>query len=138
MSGTWVRRQADEHQCEKPTLSTDDKARANDIWECSECHKMWIVQNSQMDGNYFIEYMTPEPYDPNCKRYARDMPELDYFWPESEEDLELTPADARPARRAQFISEQDGTYNSLNGHFLCDACYIAVGMPTSPKGWTCP
>lgn len=38
----------------------------------------------------------------------------------------------------QWVYEEEGTYNEANGHFLCDSCYIAAGMPSSPFGWTCP
>jgi hypothetical protein len=37
-----------------------------------------------------------------------------------------------------YVMAEEGTYNGDNGHFLCDTCYIAVGMPSSPQGWTCP
>lgn len=33
---------------------------------------------------------------------------------------------------------EEGTLNTENGHFLCNACYIAAGMPSSPSGWRCP
>lgn len=36
------------------------------------------------------------------------------------------------------IKREEGTYNPRNGHFLCDACYIKNGMPSSPYGWVCP
>lgn len=38
----------------------------------------------------------------------------------------------------QFVESQEGTYNPYNGHFLCTACYIKAGMPSSPKGWKAP
>lgn len=28
-----------------------------------------------------------------------------------------------------FMIAEEGTYNPSNGHFYCDACYIAAGMP---------
>jgi hypothetical protein len=67
-----------------------------------------------------------EPYDPMCGRYAKDMPELDN-WLESDQT------------RATFVIENEGTYNTSNGHFLCDSCYVKAGFPTSPGyGWVCP
>lgn len=39
---------------------------------------------------------------------------------------------------AEYIRENEGTYNRTNGHFLCDECYIAAGMPTISGGWICP
>lgn len=37
-----------------------------------------------------------------------------------------------------YVVQEEGTLNRYNGHFLCDACYIAWGMPTSPTGWKAP
>ena len=34
-----------------------------------------------------------------------------------------------------FVRDQEGTFNSATGHFLCTECYIAAGMPSSPAGW---
>jgi hypothetical protein len=38
----------------------------------------------------------------------------------------------------EYVWQEEGTLNPNNGHFLCDSCYIAAGMPTSPFGWTAP
>ena len=38
----------------------------------------------------------------------------------------------------QFVRREEGTFNIENGHFLCTDCYIAAGMPSSPRGWTAP
>jgi hypothetical protein len=38
----------------------------------------------------------------------------------------------------EYVSTHEGTYNAENGHFTCDLCYIAMGMPTSPDGWIAP
>lgn len=38
----------------------------------------------------------------------------------------------------QFVIENEGTYNTENGHFLCTTCYIAEGMPSSAAGWRAP
>ena len=37
-----------------------------------------------------------------------------------------------------YVEREEGTYNSVNGHFLCTDCYIAAGMPSSPSGWRAP
>jgi hypothetical protein len=29
---------------------------------------------------------------------------------------------------------EEGTYNPINGHFLCDQCYIEAGMPVGENG----
>lgn len=49
---------------------------------------------------------------------------------ENGEDPTMTPE--------QWCWENEGTLNRRNGHFLCTACYIAAGEPTSPSGWTAP
>lgn len=37
-----------------------------------------------------------------------------------------------------YVRAEEGTYNRENGHFLCTDCYIAAGMPSSPRGWVAP
>jgi hypothetical protein len=66
------------------------------------------------------------PYDPECNRYPDEITE--YVRASEEEDI--TPD--------EYVAQEEGTYNSVNGHFLCTECYIKVGMPTAPNGWTCP
>ena len=39
---------------------------------------------------------------------------------------------------AEYVRREEGTLNVETGHFACDDCYIAIGMPTSPRGWTAP
>ena len=68
----------------------------------------------------------PEPFDPHCQRFAHDMEYLDSF------------IDNRVETREDYIRTEEGTYNPENGHFLCDDCYMAVGQPSSPRGWICP
>ena len=76
-----------------------------------------------------------EPFDPKCGRFARDMLEIDWALADGESD---EVAEATPEQRDAYIREEEGTYNPENGHFLCDNCYIAVGMPSGPNGWRCP
>jgi hypothetical protein len=38
----------------------------------------------------------------------------------------------------QYVVTEEGTYNRTNGHFLCTACYIEAGEPSSPNGWVAP
>lgn len=73
-----------------------------------------------------------EPYDPSCETYAKDMEFLDVFI------IEFPRESATPEERAAYIESNEGTYNHENGHFLCDACYIRAGMPTTERGWICP
>jgi len=80
----------------------------------------------------------PEPYDPMCERYARDMTSYDGTWAEDEDSYNATTEEERQAKRIKAVIREEGTYNPNNGHFLCDSCYIKAGMPTGPHGWTCP
>lgn len=38
----------------------------------------------------------------------------------------------------EYVKSDEGTYNRVNGHFLCTTCYVAAGMPTSRWGWRAP
>lgn len=68
----------------------------------------------------------PTPICIGCNTKAADLPE--YIEQGSENDMS---ADA-------FVRAEEGTYNRTNGHFLCTACYIAAGSPSSPEGWIAP
>ena len=50
---------------------------------------------------------------------------------------ELTGLDLTPD---EYVWQEEGTLNVNNGHFLCDSCYIAAGMPSGPgnERWTAP
>lgn len=37
-----------------------------------------------------------------------------------------------------YVETLEGTFNPLTGHFACTACYIRIGMPSSPQGWVAP
>ncbi len=74
--------------------------------------------NDSIDGD-------PTPFDPLCERYAKDMPDYDWALGEGE-------------TREHYVIHYEGTYNYMNGHFLCDRCYIAAGQPSSANGWKCP
>lgn len=80
----------------------------------------------------------PDPYDPMCERYARNMTYLDSFWATSQEELDSVLEHERPSRRVAYVLMEEGTLNPNNGHFLCDDCYIKAGMPSAPGGWVCP
>lgn len=68
-----------------------------------------------------------EPYDPGCGRFASEIPS--YVDTAAEYKLTIP----------EYIKREEGTYNHETNHFLCDACYIAAGMPTaSGRGWKCP
>jgi hypothetical protein len=79
-------------------------------------------------GNWETEGNPLHPFDPICRRYASEMEELDPFIFEDEED-EDEHGPVTPQMREQYVITGEGTYNPLNGHFNCDRCYIAIGMP---------
>jgi hypothetical protein len=29
----------------------------------------------------------------------------------------------------EYVSREEGTLNTENGHFYCDSCYVSAGMP---------
>jgi hypothetical protein len=64
-----------------------------------------------------------EPFDPYCNRFASQIPEM----VAEAEYQEMTPAE---------LARDDGTFNTHNGHFAGNECYIKLGMPSSPTGWS--
>lgn len=41
----------------------------------------------------------------------------------------------------EAVKNEEGTYNTGNGHFLCTDCYISAGMPANKIGfgnWVAP
>jgi hypothetical protein len=75
------------------------------------------------------------PYDPSCKRYAREIREYDTF---AAVYFRVSLSEVTPELREKYVLVEEGTYNPENGHFLCDVCYIEAGQPTSRTGWRCP
>jgi len=68
-----------------------------------------------------------------CNRQPCEIPEyLELAWYEQRQP--------RPTDEEinQVAWEEEGTLNTANGHFLCNACYIRAGMPTAPGGWVTP
>lgn len=39
---------------------------------------------------------------------------------------------------ADYVREDEGTYNPETNRFACDGCYIAIGMPAGLNGWQAP
>jgi len=68
----------------------------------------------------------PEPLCVGCNKKAGELEE--YIEIAKEEGM--TPED--------YVREEEGTYNRLNGHFLCTPCYCKAGMPSGPRGWVAP
>lgn len=67
--------------------------------------------------------------DPVCLGCSRHPDEIAEYSPAMTETT-LSPA--------EYVRREEGTYNRRNGHFLCTACYVSHGMPSSPGGWVAP
>lgn len=70
-----------------------------------------------------------DPYDPYCKTFAEENA-IVRGWAEMDG---VTPA--------EWVIQEEGTYNRENGHFACDSCYINIGQPSRPMsegGWVAP
>ena len=37
-----------------------------------------------------------------------------------------------------YVREDEGTYNEETNRFACDECYIAIGQPSTRRGWVAP
>jgi hypothetical protein len=61
--------------------------------------------------------------DPYCGRSPEQIPEYVQMARESN----MSPA--------EFVAQEEGTFNTENGHFCCTECYIKLGQPSSPTGW---
>lgn len=73
------------------------------------------------------KYYDPEhPFCIGCEKFAEELSEYN----KENTECELTPA--------QYVKQEEGTYNRENGHFLCTPCYCKAGMPSGPRGWTAP
>lgn len=46
------------------------------------------------------------------------------------------PAEVNDFDVQAWVWHNEGTLNRENGLFACTACYIAMGMPSGPRGWT--
>ena len=70
-----------------------------------------------------------KPICVGCNKHPVELEE----YIEAAKDFNITPD--------QYVKEEEGTYNKLNGHFLCTPCYINAGMPSYPPGaghWVAP
>lgn len=38
----------------------------------------------------------------------------------------------------EYVSQEEGTFNRRNGHFLCTKCYVKAGCPSTGRGWVAP
>lgn len=71
-----------------------------------------------------IDYPSPECF--RCGRTPGEIGEYIAYAKESD----MTPD--------EFVVAEEGTYNPAHNTFCCTKCYVAIGMPSSPKGWVAP
>lgn len=88
-------------------------------------HSRWIFPPRGRELPLAEQPIIPVPFDPYCGRYAADIPSVVH----QAEENGVTP---------ELYAQDDGTYNVVNGHFLCDDCYIKAGTPGSGAGWVAP
>jgi hypothetical protein len=72
-----------------------------------------------------------DPDDPICIGCGRRPEDLGEYI-DAAHFAEVTPI--------EYVINEEGTYNSLNGHFMCSPCYIVNGQPSrrAPDRWICP
>ena len=68
----------------------------------------------------------PMPRCFRCNKTADELSEYDSY------------AKDEGISNAEYVEREEGTFNVVNGHFACTSCYIAIGMPSSPRGWVAP
>lgn len=102
------------------------------------CAEFYGIDMDEAQRRYeIVQAHTDDRRDPICVGCARRPPEIDGYrvcCAETEDEIDLV-TDEQVTR---YVIRNEGTYNPLNGHFLCDSCYIKNGMPTHPHGWRCP
>lgn len=88
--------------------------------------------NDPFEGYMDLDDLTQlptQPFDVRCQGCQRHPTEISMYVMMAQ-DEEVTPE--------EYVIENEGTFNRLNGHFLCDMCYIKAGSPSSSSGWKCP
>ena len=74
--------------------------------------------------------------EPYCFRCGKPASSFEAY------DVHIDPYEGAPKTRAEAVRVEEGTYNAESNRFACDACYIAIGMPTGgPRnayGWKAP
>lgn len=54
----WIRQQKNKHVCQRPKLDDLIQPFPGDVWECDHCSKQWVVLEHQIDGLYWMEFLT--------------------------------------------------------------------------------
>lgn len=82
---------------------------------------------SGLTSEELVAIASGEPYCFRCGRPASSFSEYQVL--AEVEDL---------PNAWQYVIQEEGTYNNDTNRFACDGCYIAIGMPAGPTGWTAP
>ena len=103
-----------------------------------------VTMDEALRRHRVIEAHTGDPRDPICIGCARRPHEIPGYVmacmeEEGTHDGPVMQSLAAPDSEVRsYVINNEGTYNPLNGHILCDICYIKNGSPSSPSGWRCP
>jgi len=92
-------------------------------------HELRRIRMLRHHGSQFIGSVDVPEFQMICIR-CRKTPEQMAEYTEEARELGVTPR--------EYVRMEEGTYNSSNGHFVCTPCYLAMGAPSSPKGWVAP
>ena len=84
---------------------------------------------TQMDARGLHEAQISDNPKPFCIGCIKTPDEI-YEYSQDATESSLSPD--------EYVKREEGTYNSKNGHFLCTACYIKAGQPSSSSGWVAP
>lgn len=113
--------------------SLEPRGKERPLVETSEHHIDWVRHMTGRMPVVPVPALTREerdriadgePYCFRCGRPASSFEEYDY--------------DFAGGDRADYVRDEEGTYNPETNRFACDACYIAIGMPAGPDGWRAP
>jgi hypothetical protein len=67
-----------------------------------------------------------------CVRCGRPPEEIAEYVVAAEEETDY----GHPTTPSEYVIAEEGTLNHETGLFACTACYIALGGPVRPGGWT--
>jgi len=68
-------------------------------------------------------------YPMQCAVCRKTPDELEEYVEAAKEDSD------RYENSEEYVRNEEGTFNPRNNLFICTLCYIAIGMPSGPRGW---
>lgn len=75
---------------------------------------------------------------PRCCRCLKEAPELNEYRMAAWGDAGEGSPEPTDEEIVAYVWANEGTINRATGLFACTSCYIAMGQPSSPTGWTPP